>query len=150
MTDQATHHSNWHRPLQITFDAADPHELGGWWADLIGYEIVDPHDTIVELLEQGVVGDADVLTFRDRLHFADAMAVEDPDGVAPRFYFQRVPEAKATKNRMHFDIPVPAEQLDAEVERVTGLGATLVQFASHPGHRWAVMHDPEGNEFCLH
>ena len=40
--------------------------------------------------------------------------------------------------------------VDEFLERVTGLGASLVEIRSHPGERWAVMQDPEGNEFCLH
>ena len=85
-----------------------------------------------------------------RLCFADAAAANDPEGAGPRLYFQRVPEAKIAKNRIHLDIPVEAKRLDDEVERLRASGAGLVGFNSHPGHRWAVMSDPEGNEFCLH
>ena len=40
--------------------------------------------------------------------------------------------------------------LDRRVGDLTDRGATFVEFGEHPGHRWAVMQDPEGNEFCLH
>lgn len=78
-----------------------------------------------------------------------AVAASDPEKKGPRFYFQRVPEPKVAKNRVHLDIPVEQDQLDAEVQRLQAAGATLAGFDSHPGHRWAVMRDPEGNEFCL-
>ena len=136
--------------VQITFDAADPHALAAWWAGLLGYEIESNREMVAELLADGVITDADVVEVDGVLHFATAVAMRDPDGVGPRFLFQQVPEAKTAKNRVHLDVPVPPEDLDAEVERVVGLGASLVRFDSHPGHRWAVMQDPEGNEFCLH
>jgi predicted enzyme related to lactoylglutathione lyase len=61
-----------------------------------------------------------------------------------------LPEPKMGKNRLHLDVPVGPEDLDGEVVRLTAAGASLVEVRSHPGHRWAVMQDPEGNEFCLH
>lgn len=59
---------------------------------------------------------------------------------------QRVDEPKTGKNRAHLDLFV--DDLVAEVERLTGLGASLVE--EHHGHfRTSVMADPEGNEFCV-
>jgi predicted enzyme related to lactoylglutathione lyase len=135
--------------VQVTFDAADPHKLAAWWADLLGYSVEDSHDFVSELLASGVITKTDVVEFDGRLAFADAVAAHDPEGTGPRLYFQRVPEPKVAKNRVHLDVPVNAEDLDAEVERLTSTGARHVEFGSHPGHRWAVMQDPEGNEFCL-
>ena len=65
----------------------------------------------------------------------------------PTIYFQGVPEPKIGKNRLHLDMQV--DDRAAEVERLQGLGATV--FAEHDegGHRWTVMQDPEGNEFCV-
>jgi predicted enzyme related to lactoylglutathione lyase len=67
----------------------------------------------------------------------------------PKFLLQRVGEAKLTKNRMHLDIETP--DVDAEVERLEGIGACrLVQHArAEHGSRCVVMADPEGNEFCV-
>jgi hypothetical protein len=138
------------RGIQITFDAADPHTLARWWAGLLGYEVQDTHDLVTQLLGDGVITDDDTVRIDGRLAFADATAANDPAGAGPRFYFQRVPEEKTAKNRVHVDLPVDQDQLDAEVERVRASGATLVGFDSQPGHRWAVLQDPEGNEFCLH
>lgn len=138
------------RGIQITFDAAEPHRLAAWWAELLDYEVEDGHDLVSQLLADGVVGDDDVVEIDGRLQFAEAVAAADPTGAGPRLFFQRVPEAKAAKNRVHLDVPVDPEDLEAEVARLTGTGATFVEYGSHPGHRWAVMQDPEGNEFCLH
>jgi predicted enzyme related to lactoylglutathione lyase len=62
-----------------------------------------------------------------------------------------LPEAKTAKNRVHLDVPVPGatDDLEGVVERLTAKGATFVDHGSHPGNRWAVMQDPEGNEFCI-
>lgn len=137
------------RTVQVSFDAADPHALITWWADLLGYQVEDVHDGVTELLEAGHITDADVVELGGRRAFADGAAANDPDGTGPRLFVQRVPEPKTAKNRVHLDVRVGQEELDAELERVRGLGATFVQWDSYPGHRWAVMRDPEGNEFCL-
>jgi hypothetical protein len=136
--------------MQVTFDAADPHALAAWWSELLGYEVEDHHDQIAGMLDAGIVTEHDVMRIGDRLHFADGVAACDPAGNGPRCYFQRVPEPKSAKNRMHLDIAVTADALDAEVGHVVERGGQFVEFGEHPGHRWAVMRDPEGNEFCLH
>jgi hypothetical protein len=136
--------------IQLTFDAADAHALATWWADVLGYELEDVHDRVAGLLEQGIVTEDQVMRIDGRLYFDGVVTASDPDGVGPRLYVQQVPEPKTAKNRLHLDIPVAAEDLDAEAERLVGTGARLVGFHEHPGGRWAVMEDPEGNEFCLH
>jgi len=88
-----------------------------------------------------------------------ASAVIDPDGRGPRLYFQRVPEAKAGKNRLHLDLHVsarpaaPVEErrraVEPEADRLVALGATVVGPVEEMGSWWLVMRDPEGNEFCL-
>ena len=117
---------------------------------MLGYEVEDAHDFVSRLLSDAVIAEDQVTRLEGRLYFADAVAASDPSGDGPRLYFQRVPEPKTAKNRVHLDVPVDLAALDREVERLQALGASLVGFNSHPGHRWAVMSDPEGNEFCLH
>lgn len=136
--------------IQVTFDASDVHGLARWWADLLGYEIDDCHDLVTRLRAEGVIGDPDIVSIQGRLYFADAVAATDPAGRGPRIYFQQVPEAKSAKNRVHLDIPVDAERLDDEVERLVAIGATLIGYNTQGAHRSAGMRDPEGNEFCLH
>ena len=134
----------------ITFDCADPQALSYFWADVFGYPHADwPDELKAELLEKG-------LTEED---LSNRSVAEDPTGEGPRFFFQRVPEGKVAKNRMHIDIvAVPGrratdEELAAETQRLIMLGASVVvDFDGEWGpfhEHHVVMQDPEGNEFCL-
>lgn len=136
--------------MQVTFDAADPHALAAWWAELLGYQVEDHHDRVSQLLADGAVSENEVVTFDGRLYFATATAASDPDGRGPRLFFQKVPEPKTAKNRVHLDVPAADGDLEAAVERLTAKGAKFLDYGSHPGARWAVMQDPEGNELCIH
>lgn len=136
--------------IQITFDALDPHALSEWWAPLLGYELERNHDFVAGLLEKGMITEDDIVERDGIFHFASAASMVDPAGQAPRIYFQRVPEAKAAKNRVHLDVHVDQDDLEAGVERLVSSGGTFVTFGNQGAHRWAVMLDPEGNEFCLH
>ena len=77
-----------------------------------------------------------------------AIGSADTERIEPAWFFERVPEAKSAKNRMHVDLIDPDPKA---VDRLVGLGATVV--ADHQigegGHRWTVLRDPEGNEFCV-
>ena len=66
----------------------------------------------------------------------------------PRLYFTTVPEPKLAKNRLHLDLIPPGDDQRAEVTRLTGLGARVLD-QQPPDAGWIVMADPEGNEFCL-
>jgi predicted enzyme related to lactoylglutathione lyase len=136
--------------VQVTFDAGDPHRLAAWWAELMGYEVEDHHDRVAGLLADGTVTEEQVVRVDGRLYFAEATAASDPAGGGPRLFFQKVPEAKVAKNRVHLDVAVAGDDLEGTVERQVARGATFVGYGSHPGVRWAVMQDPEGNEFCVH
>ena len=93
-------------------------------------------------------------------HRNDASAVVDPDGVRPRLFFQKVPEPKVVKNRVHLDVRAAPglagdermAALETEAERLIGLGAKRLQRyepAPPMGAGHIVMADVEGNEFCL-
>ncbi|MFJ4650510.1 VOC family protein [Nocardia sp. NPDC088792] len=83
----------------------------------------------------------------------------DPAGVGPRLYFQRVPEAKVVKNRVHIDVRVGTglvgeervTALESECARLVALGAVRVELLRADGvnESCLVMQDIEGNEFCL-
>ncbi|WP_405616953.1 VOC family protein [Streptomyces sp. NBC_01508] len=149
------------RQLQITFDAHDPQALSAFWRDALGY--VHPGPPGVDLPEG-----ADPLAAWDdflaglgvpKEQRNTRSAVEDPEGRGPRLFFQRVPEDKVAKNRVHLDIrAAPGLEgaarmaaLESECDRLVALGATRVRrdepASLSPGH--LVMTDPEGNEFCL-
>jgi len=150
------------RDVQITFDAHDPRALSSFWRDVLGY--VHPGPPGVDLPEG-----ADPLAawdeFLARVGVPEEQrdgrsAVEDPDGRGPRLFFQRVPEGRTAKNRVHLDVrAAPGLQgeermaaLEAECDRLVALGAARVH-RHEPGRPLSaghiVMTDPEGNEFCL-
>ena len=97
-----------------------------------------------------VHGRPDRIAVDGRSAFREAAACRDPAGVEPRPYFQLVPEGKVAKNRMHLGIHIEPGRKEAEVARVTELGAELVETHDDRGPLTYVMRDPEGNEFCLH
>lgn len=138
------------RTVQVTFDATDAYALCAWWSDILGYEMEDVTERVQQVLDQGYVTEADIERRDGRLFFAGVATARDPEGTGPRLYVQSVPEPKTAKNRVHLDLTVNQEDLDAEVAEVVAKGGTFVEFGAHPGQRWAVMRDPDGNEFCLH
>lgn len=78
---------------------------------------------------------------------AEESAVMLPAG--PILYFNQVPEPKTVKNRIHLCLR-PETSREEEVDRLLGLGATLVaDLREADGAGWAVLADPEGNEFCV-
>jgi catechol 2,3-dioxygenase-like lactoylglutathione lyase family enzyme len=139
--------------VQVTFDCADPAALSTFWAAALGYRLQDPPEGFATweafLADLGVPED----------EWNSASAVVDPDGGGPRLYFQRVPEPKAAKNRVHLDLNVggplgtPLDErktaVGREAKRMTGIGAEVVREVEERGEFWVVMRDPEGNEFCL-
>jgi hypothetical protein len=64
----------------------------------------------------------------------------------PAWYFNKVPESKGAKNRVHLDLVNPDP---GAIDELTRLGATVVGNHQIPGQHWTVMQDPEGNEFCI-
>ncbi|MCU1659547.1 MAG: hypothetical protein JWO57_4203 [Pseudonocardiales bacterium] len=92
-------------------------------------------------------------------HRNDRAALVDPDGAGPRLFFQKVPEPKTAKNRVHLDLRAAAgvppegrtDALEAECTRLVALGARRVQRLEADGINGVciVMQDPDGNEFCL-
>jgi catechol 2,3-dioxygenase-like lactoylglutathione lyase family enzyme len=142
------------RDVQITFDCADPDGLAHFWAEALGYQLQGPPPGFGSWDE--ALDAMDVPPERRN----DASAVVDPEGTRPRLFFQRVPEGKVVKNRVHLDVrAAPGLEgdarmaaLEAEAERLVTHGATrLERFEPAPplGAGHIVMADPEGNEFCL-
>ena|SRR5579875_826133 len=138
--------------VQVVIDCADPGELSQFWAAALGYEFPPPpqgFDTWEAALRSWGVPESE---------FNSAGAIEDPQHHGPRIYFQRVPEPKSVKNRLHLDLnittgsqPLPERKklLAEAAERLVKLGARI----SHENEDRAysiVMLDPEQNEFCVH
>jgi Glyoxalase-like domain len=140
--------------VQVTFDAADPPALAAFWGETLGYVEQGPPEGFDSWEAWAVAND---LPREDWDRYA---ARVDPDDVGPRLYFQRVPEPKTAKNRVHLDLAVsggrstPVEerrrQVAAAVERAVAAGATRLRAVDEDDEHWVVLQDPEGNEFCMH
>ena len=135
---------------QVTFDTANPHTQAKFWAEVLSLEVEDHSALVDELVNDGAMPAGDRITVDGRSAFREVAACSDPTGVEPRLYFQRVPEGKTAKNRVHLDIHVEPDQKEAEVSRLVSLGAELLGVHSDRGPKTYVLRDPEGNEFCLH
>jgi hypothetical protein len=137
--------------LQIVFDANDVPRLVAFWEQALGYQVQPPppeFETWEDFARENGIPEE---------QWDGWGALIDPDGKRPRIFFQRVPEGKTAKNRVHLDVNV-GEGLDGEdrttrvkqvADRLEGFGATRQREAFERGEFWIVMQDPEGNEFCL-
>ncbi|MEU6545888.1 VOC family protein [Streptomyces sp. NPDC046859] len=143
---------------KLVVDCADPQAQADFWAAALHYEVEDNNALIERLVHLGALPGEAVVEFHGRLAFRDLVAVRHPDdpydedsgtGLGRRLLFQRVPEAKTVKNRLHLDVHAAAGQREAEVERLEKLGANVLRWVREPGGEWATMTDPEGNEFCV-
>lgn len=106
---------------EVVVDAVDPARLARWWAEVLGYRLLD------EDVGEAVIGlDADTY---------------------PRLLFGRVSEGKSGKNRLHLDLR--PDDREAEVERLVNMGARRVDIGQGEHVPWVVLADPEGNEFCV-
>jgi Glyoxalase-like domain len=137
--------------VQVTFDAADPDALAAFWATALGY-VADPPP-------EGFASWEDWAREQEipEERWNDSSAIVDPGGAGPRIFFQKVPEGKSAKNRVHLDVrSAPGldadarwERLREEAERLSAAGATKLYELEERGAFWITMQDPEGNEFCL-
>jgi hypothetical protein len=144
---------------KLVIDAADPHAQADFWAAALGYEVEDNSVLIERLLGFGAVPPDITVESHGRKAWRDLIAVRHPEdpydkesgtGLGRRLLFQRVPEPKTVKNRLHIDVHAEPGQRDAEVARLSGLGAAVQREVKEPGGEWVLMTDPEGNEFCVH
>lgn len=143
---------------KVVVDAADPHAQAGFWAAALGYEVEDNSPLIEELLGIGAVPEAATVEAHGRRAWRDLAAARHPDdpyeeksgtGLGRRLLFQRVPEPKTVKNRVHLDLHAGPERREAEAARLVELGASIVRSVQEQGGSWIVLTDPEGNEFCV-
>ncbi|MEP6650385.1 MAG: VOC family protein [Lapillicoccus sp.] len=107
-------------------DAADPYAQTMWWKDVL---------------------EDFRLTDEDQKPDDEECGLEASDG--HWLLFLKVPEAKTVKNRMHMCLRPTDRTRDEEIDRLLGLGATTVNDLRKPDRGWAVLADPEGNEFCV-
>jgi hypothetical protein len=127
------------RLVEVVFDSGASAKTARFWEAALDGFAVRPYDD-EEIARLAALGITDYLN-------DDPNVAVDHSGDLPSVFFQAVPEAKTTKNRLHIDIGAP--DVDAEVARLASLGATVVQAMKEPHMEWTVMLDPESNEFCV-
>jgi catechol 2,3-dioxygenase-like lactoylglutathione lyase family enzyme len=110
---------------EVVVDCRDPKALGRFWSDVLGWPLVENERGYCWLSSTG-----------------------EPWAPPPLLVFVPVPEPKAGKNRVHVDVNPSGCDVDEELERLLGLGATRVD-VGQGDVPWYVLADPEGNEFCL-
>jgi hypothetical protein len=139
--------------IQVSFDCADPGALSRFWNEVLGYRLDSPpppYGTWDEALDAFGVPEE---------NRNDASASVDPDGVGPRLWFQKVPEGKTAKNRVHLDVRTATDlrgdermaALEQRCAELVALGATRL-WRGAPAHitrGHITMQAPAGNEFCL-
>ena len=139
------------KQFQVTFDCAEPERVARFWCEVLGYVVPPP--------PEGFASWEDFDRALPPERQGSAFACVDPTGVGPRLFFQRVPEGKVAKNRLHLDVRVGTglvgderlAVLEAECARLIALGAARVRLLRADGFNESclVMQDVEGNEFCL-
>ena len=109
----------------ISFDCDDVLKVANFWSAVLGREL-DPGASAM----WATIGNT------------------DPARAEPAWYFNKVPESKTAKNRVHLDMVDPDP---GAVDKLVQLGATVLDEQDVPGaaHHWTVLADPEGNEFCV-
>ena len=107
----------------VTFDCNDVRKMAAFWSALLGRP-----------LDKGSTES-----------FA-SIGITDASRPEPAWYFNKVPEPKRAKNRVHLDLVDPDP---AAADELVRLGAKIIGKHQIRGHHWTVMQDPEGNEFCI-
>ncbi|MDT0446335.1 VOC family protein [Streptomyces johnsoniae] len=146
--------------LQLTVDCADPPLLVAFWTRALGYVPEPPpggHATWRAFWAATGVPEEELPEGAGEA----PESIVDPDGRGPRVWFQQVPEPKTVKNRIHLDLKVGGgrgiplsertRRVSAKVEQLTAAGASVLRIMDEPGMDYygVVLHDPEGNEFCV-
>jgi hypothetical protein len=141
-----------HSRIQVVFDAAEPEKLAEFWELALGY-VREPPPEGFESWEE-FARSAGIPEEK----FGEVSSRIDPVGEGPRLFFQRVPEGKTAKNRVHLDIQVgasvpPGEErkrlVSEKVEQLVRAGASLAWENETLWGDSVVLRDPEGNEFCV-
>ena len=129
------------RIINITFACQDPILLSEFWAQAADYVPFDVPPEIEEWAER--------LIAEGKLDPTGWALLVPRAGDGPRLLFQRRPKSATESIPIHLDLS--AEDRETEVERLTGLGATVVETKTSDtfGETWTVMRDPEGNGFCV-
>lgn len=135
--------------FQVTIDSAHPHELADWWAEMLGWEVEPSNEEFIrEMIAKGYATEDETTTHQGVLVWKAGAGIVHPE-TKQRFLFQLVPEKKTVKNRVHLDIRMGADKIEAKLERLTARGAKFLYRGKQGPYSWITIEDPEGNELCL-
>ena len=141
---------------QLTVDCDDPHAQAAFWAAALGYLIEDGNDFVEAVVAAGFADrERDTVLIDGRLAWRIGTGIKHPDdvdgprGAGRRILFVAVPDRAPGKNTWHLDLNVGRGQIEAEVARLTMLGATEQYRIDEAGAFHTTMADPEGNLFCV-
>jgi predicted enzyme related to lactoylglutathione lyase len=107
----------------IAIDAVQPRVVVGFWCSVLGWHVAEED--------------------------ASGVSIAPPDGSWPTIDVLAVPERKAVRNRLHFDLRADGVTASEELDRVLAPGARRTDVGQPPDVSWVALGDPEGNEFCL-
>ncbi|MBV9119201.1 MAG: VOC family protein [Chloroflexi bacterium] len=119
------------RLTEVVIDCHDPRTLADFWRQVLGYQVVEELDEIIEIGPKPP-NPADIR--------------QGP--VPPVLTFIKVPESKGVKNRLHLDVSPTGDSQSEQLDRLLALGARRIDIGQGD-QPWVVLADPEGNEFCL-
>lgn len=122
----------------VTFSCAEPIPLGRFWAHALGWPDEETDEAFLQALRDGGL---------DEVEFEAFYATRNPDGSRPRFLFQRRERSRPSSYPIHLDFR--ADDREGEADRLTSLGATVVETKSDAERTLTVMRDPDGNPFCV-
>jgi hypothetical protein len=138
--------------FQVTVDCAHPHTLADWWAETLGWQVEQQDEAFIRrMISAGHATEDDTQLHKGALVWKEGAAIRHPEGLqrAPRVLFQRVPEPKAVKNRMHLDVRIGTDLVEPAMAALIARGAKFLHQGQQGPHTWVTLADPEGNEFCL-
>ncbi|HEX8865183.1 MAG TPA: VOC family protein [Lentzea sp.] len=110
------------RITELVLDCTDPERLATFWCEVLGYEVIDREDVLVEIA---------------------------PPDKRTTLLFLKNPDRKLQKLRLHIDVRATDRSQEEELARLLELGATHADIGQPEDASWYTLQDPEGNEFCL-
>lgn len=122
----------------VTFSCAEPIPLGRFWAEALGWPDEEIDAGFLQQLRDAGVDERELTGF---------YVTRPPEGGRPRFLFQRREKSRPESYPIHLDFLT--NDREAEIDRLSGLGATVVETKRDDRATWTVMRDPEGNPFCV-
>jgi predicted enzyme related to lactoylglutathione lyase len=122
----------------VTFACAEPRELGRFWANALGWPDEDMDESFLQQFRDAGVDERQVTSFH---------LVRQPEGRRPRFLFQRREKSRPESYPIHLDFGT--DDREAEIERLTSAGASVVETKVGTNITFTILRDPEGNPFCI-